>query len=73
MRAGEPALLELLEDVGPRGRFPDGGRVWLAVLVEREGLEGVLDIRGDFGAGEVEFAPVGAQAEDADVRDAEGA
>ena len=79
VHAGEPALGELFEGVvgGVAGFLPDGGGVGFAVLVEGEGLEGVLDVGGDFGVGKGEFFPVAAEVaaefEEADVGDAEGA
>lgn len=48
MRAGEPALLEVGEVVWGLGLFPDGGDEEVAVLVEGEGVECVLDASGDF-------------------------
>ncbi len=48
VRAGEPALLEVGEVVCGLGLFPDGGDEEVAVLVEGEGVECVLDASGDF-------------------------
>ena len=47
VHAGEPALHERVGQQLPLGLLPDGGREGLAVLVEGEGVEGVLDVGGD--------------------------